>query len=191
MTESTSQASASQLSPLQIPPHPDFTRLIEIFSQPLHPLRSCTSNQAPANFPKTVFAWQVLTNEQLDDLARFFHQTSPPTLETRNYPLPIDKPWIGPKADPFVTVETKRLRFGRFIGLKGCESPLELRPSCDEPIASLAAMTNESQDEFLSDLLGDAEGALEVEWQMECEWQAGLGQRQPEPGYVGMGMVKG
>ncbi|KAJ5731401.1 uncharacterized protein N7483_005909 [Penicillium malachiteum] len=191
MTESTSQVSARQLPALQIPPHPDFRRLIEILSQPLHPLRSCTSNQAPANFPKTLFAWQVLTHEQLDGLARFFHQTSPPTSETKNYPLPIDKPWVGPKADPSVTVETKRLRFGRFIGLKGCESPLEPHPLSDEPIAPLPALNNEKQDEFLSDLLGDVEGALEVEWEMECEWQAGLGQRQPEPGYVGMGMVKG
>ncbi|KAJ5622374.1 hypothetical protein N7528_005606 [Penicillium herquei] len=191
MTESTSQVSTKQLPPLRIPSYSEFKRLIEIFNQPLHPLRSCTSNQSPANFPKTLFAWQVLTHEQLDDLARFFHQTSPPTSETRNYPLPIDKPWVGPKADPFVTLETKRLRFGRFIGLQGCESPLESGQYLEQELPPWTEMNLVNQEEFLSGLLKDAEVALEVQSRMEDEWQAGLGQRQPEPGYVGMGLVKG
>lgn len=54
----------------------------------------------------------------MDDLAHFYHQRTP-SVYTQHYPCPVDKEW---RCD--ATLEEKRRRIGRFIGLRGCESPV-------------------------------------------------------------------
>lgn len=51
---------------------------------------------------------------------------------------------------PSITLDTKRRRFGRFIGLRGCESPI------------------------------DSDQQREMEERMEREWQRGLERRREE-----------
>ncbi|KAJ5291084.1 hypothetical protein N7478_000335 [Penicillium angulare] len=116
-------AASSQLPPPRQLSHPDFQAFVQFLGQSLVPLVGCMSGEAPADFPDTLLAYKLLTHEQLDDLAWFFHQISPAIPETSHYPRPMNKPWIGARAEQGVSIETKRRRFGRFIGLQGCESP--------------------------------------------------------------------
>ncbi|KAL2798145.1 hypothetical protein BJX66DRAFT_334486 [Aspergillus keveii] len=105
--------------------HPEFEPTIARLSRPLHPLVSITTGLTHPFFPKSMLAFNILTSSELNELAIHFHQTYPPTRETFRYPLPV-KPWIatnGLVRDLGLDVEVKRRRFGKFIGLKGCESP--------------------------------------------------------------------
>ncbi|KAL4811920.1 hypothetical protein BDW67DRAFT_141675 [Aspergillus spinulosporus] len=120
--------SASQLnSVLEV--HPEFKDKIAHLARKLHPLVSYSTGLIHPYFPKSVLAFNLLTSAQLDALALHFHQVYPPRRETFLYPLPI-KPWLttnGFVRDLGVDTEVKRRRFGRFIGLKGCESPVKTR----------------------------------------------------------------
>jgi hypothetical protein len=105
--------------------HTEFEPTISRLSRPLHPLVSITTGLTHPFFPKSMLAFNILTSSELNELAIHFHQTYPPTRDTFRYPLPV-KPWVatnGLVRDLGVDVEVKRRRFGRFIGLKGCESP--------------------------------------------------------------------
>ncbi|KAL3465338.1 hypothetical protein BJX64DRAFT_285596 [Aspergillus heterothallicus] len=110
-----------------IHPHPDFLPTLERLSRALHPLVSVTTGLPHPAFPKSILAYNMLTTHELNDLAIHFHQVYPPTRETFRYPLPV-KPWVATNGfvrDLGFDIEVKRRRFGRFIGLKGCESPVE------------------------------------------------------------------
>jgi hypothetical protein len=69
-------------------------------------------------FPRTLLAFWLLTDAQLDDLAHFYHQRTPGPW-TRQYPCPVH--W--PRGRGAMGIEEKRRKLGRFIGLRGCESP--------------------------------------------------------------------
>ena len=83
---------------------------------PLRPLVRVTTSEPHPLFPSTVLQFWLLTSEQLDDLASFYHQRTPCEWSTQ-YPCPV--PW-----DTGAELETKRRRMGRFIGLNGCQSPV-------------------------------------------------------------------
>ncbi|KAL4927850.1 uncharacterized protein BDV17DRAFT_292127 [Aspergillus undulatus] len=115
-------------------PNPDFKQIITHLSQKLHPLVSVTTGLQHHHFPKSMLAYNLLTSLQLDELALHFHQTYPPTRASFNYPQPV-KPWLvtnGLVRDLGVDLATKRRRFGRFIGLHGCESPTGPEDSANE-----------------------------------------------------------
>ncbi|KAL4902565.1 hypothetical protein BDW74DRAFT_158035 [Aspergillus multicolor] len=115
--------------------HTDFKDKIASLSRKLHPLVSYSTNRTHPYFPKSILSFNLLTSAQLDALALHFHQVYPPSRETFRYPLPV-KPWLttnGFVRDLGVDVEVKRRRFGRFIGLRGCESPV--RAESQEPKA--------------------------------------------------------
>ena len=103
--------------------HPSFIPLIHHLQQRLKPLVSVTTDQTHPDFPQTLLAYNLLTMEQVDNLARHFHQVWPPLPHSGDYPVPI-RPWLGTLGEKGVDLETKRRRFGRFIGLRGCESPV-------------------------------------------------------------------
>ncbi len=84
----------------------------------LRPLLSVTTGEAHPAFPRTLLHFHILTAAQLDDLARFYHQRSP-SVWSWAYPAPVVTRWAR-DAD----VAAKRRRFGRFVGLRGCDSPV-------------------------------------------------------------------
>ncbi|KIW66477.1 hypothetical protein PV04_05810 [Phialophora macrospora] len=92
---------------------------------PLVPLISVATGLPHPQFPTTLLQYHLLTHDQLDSLARWYHQVEPAVQETFHYPACIPA-WTSlhdedGQAD--VDLETKRRRWGRFIGLRGCESP--------------------------------------------------------------------
>ncbi|KAL4798226.1 hypothetical protein BDV19DRAFT_386511 [Aspergillus venezuelensis] len=107
------------------PPSPHFKPMIDFLARKLHPLVSITTGCTHPYFPKSMLGYNILTSAQLDELAMHFHQTYPPTENSWRYPMPV-KPWLvtnGLVNDMGVDISVKRRRFGRFIGLEGCESP--------------------------------------------------------------------
>jgi len=81
----------------------------------LKPYVDANTSKAHPEFPGTLGAFDRLTESQLDALADHFHQSSPSEF-TNSYPIPIT--W-----SPSLPESEKRRKFGKFIGLQGCESP--------------------------------------------------------------------
>lgn len=80
----------------------------------LAPLVQLTSGQVHPAFPSTLLNFWLLTDDQLDQLAHFYHQRKP-CQWTRHYPCPIT--W-----GEGLTIEEKRRKIGKFIGLRGVSS---------------------------------------------------------------------
>ena len=117
-----------------------YANAVTHLSTPLVPLISVTTGLPHPHFPRSLLQYHLLTHHQLDSLARWYHQTQPATEESWMYPA-----WIPPYtahaaahaastnavdqpcSEGFeeVMLKTKRRRWGRFIGLRGCESPVE------------------------------------------------------------------
>lgn len=83
----------------------------------LAPLVQITTGDIHPDFPSTVLSFWLLTSDQLDELAHFYHQRTP-SLLSAHYPCPVI--W-----GRNLTLEEKRRKIGRFIGLGGCESPVK------------------------------------------------------------------
>ncbi|CAI4216492.1 unnamed protein product [Parascedosporium putredinis] len=80
----------------------------------------------PPPLPRLFVNYWLLTEAELDDMATFTTSAAPGCDERdallawfwrAEYAVPV--PW-----EDGASLETKRRRFGRFIGLRGCESPL-------------------------------------------------------------------
>lgn len=147
----------------------EFTELLDYLCTPIVPLVSCTTGRICPDFPKNILAYLLLTSTQLDTLARHYHQVWPPIPETYIYPTQI-LPWIGTPAHASIDLETKRCRFGLFIGLGGYESLRE------------AALVDE-----LSPMQSEAETEARILEFMEKEWQEALLRARREEcwGFVG------
>ncbi|KAK4131871.1 hypothetical protein BT67DRAFT_444287 [Trichocladium antarcticum] len=90
------------------------TKLAQM-SLALAPLVQLTTGAVHPSFPRTLLAFWLLTDDQLDQLAHFYHQRTP-CAWTAHYPCPVRwRPGMG--------LEEKRRKLGRFIGLRGCETP--------------------------------------------------------------------
>lgn len=111
-----------------------FEGLVDHLRNELTPLISVRTGKPHPAFPRSILQYQLLTHDQLDDLARHYHQTIDAGEERWLYPCPIGwgKVWCGrvpvtaTETDGgrrLVDLKTKRRRWGRFIGLKNCESP--------------------------------------------------------------------
>ncbi|KAI0482806.1 hypothetical protein GGR56DRAFT_208309 [Xylariaceae sp. FL0804] len=83
---------------------------------PLAPLVQLTTGAVHPHFPASLLGFWLLTDAQLEELAHFYHQRTP-CRWTACYPCPV--PWSSD-----LPLEDKRRRLGRFIGLRGCESPV-------------------------------------------------------------------
>lgn len=94
-----------------------FRRQLDHLRLPLLPLLSITTGKKHPDFPLTLLQYHILTEEKLDSLAHFYHQRTP-SVYSLEYPAPVIVSWNSQS-----TIEEKRRRFGRFIGLRGCESP--------------------------------------------------------------------
>ncbi|SPO00852.1 uncharacterized protein DNG_03600 [Cephalotrichum gorgonifer] len=89
---------------------------------PLAPLVQITTGHVHPAFPKYLLNFWLLTDDELDSLFEFYHQKGRNPYKVE-YPEPVD--W-----DENLDTMEKRRRFGRFIGLRGCESPV----ACKNPV---------------------------------------------------------
>ncbi len=110
---------------------------VEHLRNPLVPLISVMTGLPHPAFPINLLQYHLLTHAQLDSLARWYHQVEPAVAETFFYPtwIPAWTSLVGDDDNTNVGVdlETKRRRFGRFIGLRGCESPTSTGPEGEAP----------------------------------------------------------
>ncbi|KAG9229669.1 beta-xylosidase [Amylocarpus encephaloides] len=106
--------------------NPALASKIAQMSIPLRPLVSLADGSPHPAFPYTILNYWLLTASQLDDLAHFYHQRTP-SEHTYRYPCPVL--W---RTD--ASLEEKRRRIGRFIGLRGCDSPAVTEETIREEI---------------------------------------------------------
>ena len=150
--------------------HPSYHHALTHLSTPLVPLISITTGLPHPSFPKSLLQYHLLTHTQLDSLARHYHQTYPPSEASFGYPgwvtpwtsatSPIARRTYSSEANTVedsASLMTKRRRWGRFIGLRGCETP-----------------TTPEQDA--------QEGAEEMILRMEREWRRARERAEEERG---------
>lgn len=91
--------------------NPSLDGKLKQMALPLAPLVQLTSGHVHPAFPSTLLHFWLLTDDQLDQIAHFYHQRTP-CQWTRHYPCPIT--W-----GEGLSVEEKRRKIGKFIGLRG------------------------------------------------------------------------
>ncbi|KAK0628421.1 hypothetical protein B0T17DRAFT_491299 [Bombardia bombarda] len=128
-TSSSSSITARTLTARRAATNPAFKAKLAQMALPLAPLVQLTTGQVHPAFPSTWLNFWLLTEDQLDALAHFYHQRTP-SLWSAHYPCPIV--W-----DSALSLEDKRRKIGKFIGLRGCETPVV------RAAAAAAAMTEE------------------------------------------------
>ncbi|QKX54134.1 uncharacterized protein TRUGW13939_01218 [Talaromyces rugulosus] len=141
---------------------PQFKPTIEHFSKKLAVLVSVTSGEAHPDAPQSILAFHLLTNQQLDDIARHYHQVWPPMPESFEYPKMIPA-WIGTESEDTTDIATKRRRIGRFIGMRGCESPVE---------SSFGLSVHATEDSGTLD--ADQDECPGLAQRLEREWQEAM-----------------
>lgn len=117
--------------------NPEFAQKLDQMRLNLSPLVQITTGYIHPAFPRTVLQFWLLTDHQLEELAHFYHQRTPSHL-TGQYPCPVN--W-----NSSLPVEDKRRKIGRFIGLRGCESPIWLKT--EEEIAEEARLANSADED--------------------------------------------
>ncbi|KAI0889964.1 uncharacterized protein GGS22DRAFT_6661 [Annulohypoxylon maeteangense] len=96
-----------------------FREKLRQMALPLAPLVQLTTGEIHPCFPGTLLNFWLLTDAELEELAHFYHQRTP-CRWTFHYPCPIA--WGSE-----MPLEEKRRRIGRFIGLRGCETPIRVK----------------------------------------------------------------
>lgn len=111
-----------------------FREKLRQMALPLAPLVQLTSGEVHPAFPGTLLSFWLLTEPELEALAHFYHQRTPGRY-TLHYPCPIAS-WSSD-----LPLEEKRRKIGRFIGLRGCQTPTTtsttttpLRPRSEEEL---------------------------------------------------------
>ncbi|KAK9789688.1 putative Beta-xylosidase [Seiridium cardinale] len=117
--------------------NPAFAKKLQEMALPLAPLVQLTTGQVHASFPSTLLNFWLLTDSELESLAHFYHQRTP-SRWTFHYPCPVS--W-----DPSLGLEEKRRRIGKFIGLRGCETPVKVKS--EDEIMEEARRGRERDDE--------------------------------------------
>lgn len=98
--------------------HPDFLPLLHYLAQPLQQIVHCMSGEKAQDSPNNLLQFNLISAAQLDRLALFFDQIWPPAPQTYLYPRLLE-PWIGLPNEDEIDLQTRRDRFGQFIGLPG------------------------------------------------------------------------
>lgn len=112
-------------------PKPNLAPIVTRMQYPLAPLHPLPEGAPHPSFPATILAYHLLTEEQCDSIARYYHQlVSSPCVWTGGYPTTMD--WddefiehIGQIQGHQAKHDIKRRKIGRFIGLRGCDTPTE------------------------------------------------------------------
>ncbi|KAI0176284.1 hypothetical protein GGR52DRAFT_571249 [Hypoxylon sp. FL1284] len=124
---------------------------------PLAPLVQLTTGAVHPAFPGTLLSFWLLTDAELEQLAHFYHQRTP-CRWTYHYPCPV--PWSSD-----VPLEEKRRRIGRFIGLRGCESPVLAVAAA--PVSEDDAAAQAIRDEARAARLRNDEEEI---WRRKLRW---------------------
>lgn len=95
--------------------NPELYSKISAMKLTLFPLVQLTTGEVHPRFPRTILQFWLLTNSELEEIAHFYHQRTPCHL-TDHYPVTIT--WSSD-----LSLEEKRRKIGKFVGLRGCESP--------------------------------------------------------------------
>ncbi|CAK7215274.1 hypothetical protein SCUCBS95973_002426 [Sporothrix curviconia] len=106
----------SSLAARRMARRPALEAKLQHMAQTLQPLVHAATGDVHPYFPLTIVQFWLLNDEKLNSLASFYHQRTPHALKNC-YPCPVSWPRRG------LTLEDKRRKFGRFIGLRGCETP--------------------------------------------------------------------
>ncbi|KAM3089250.1 hypothetical protein ACMFMG_000855 [Clarireedia jacksonii] len=96
--------------------NPALADKLKSMALPLHPLVCLTTGQIHPAFPPTLLGFWLLTSDELDDMAHFYHQRTP-SAWTAMYPCPV-------RWNRHAGLEVKRRKLGKFIGLRGCDTPI-------------------------------------------------------------------
>jgi len=124
-------------------PHPKLTLETKISQMriTLAPIYPLPAGPPHTDYPQTVLHYWLLTESQLDSLAAYYHQLSPTNPWHNQYPACMNwDPEFLAKPTDFISkpskeeldallstderVAIKRRMLGKFIGLRGCETPL-------------------------------------------------------------------
>lgn len=120
------QSTTTRFGPRRAALNPAFQHKLEQMSLKLAPLVQLTTGEIHPDFPQSLLCYWLLTNEQLDSLAHFYHQRTP-CWWTTQYPCPVYWP-------SGLSLEEKRRKLGRFIGLRGCETPVPMMSPVSEEV---------------------------------------------------------
>lgn len=115
-----------------------FRERVALMRQPLLPLVNVVTAQPHPAFPENFLCFWLLTDAQLDELAHFYNQATPMDPHWRQYPCPVN--W----AEDLTTLE-KRRKFGKFIGLRGCDTPIKIMT--EEEIMAEARLARLAEEE--------------------------------------------
>ncbi|KAJ2905051.1 hypothetical protein MKZ38_006444 [Zalerion maritima] len=96
-----------------------FEEKLRQMALPLAPLVQLTTGKVHPSFPSTLVNFWLLTDWELESLAQFYHQRTPSPW-MHQYPCPIE--W---SID--LSIEEKRRKIGKFIGLRGCDTPVGIK----------------------------------------------------------------
>ncbi|KAK8175445.1 hypothetical protein IWX90DRAFT_411989 [Phyllosticta citrichinensis] len=105
----------------------EFAQKVDKLKLRLCPLYPMPCGPPHPDFPKSLLHFWLLNEEQLDNIAAYYHQTTA-NQWTELYPCPMH--WdVEFLADPALSPEDrlaiKRRKIGKFIGLRGCDTPIE------------------------------------------------------------------
>ncbi|KAI2629739.1 hypothetical protein GGR54DRAFT_635920 [Hypoxylon sp. NC1633] len=137
---------APQLGERRAATNAAFREKLQQMALPLAPLVQLTTGEVHPAFPGTLLNFWLLTDAQLEELAHFYHQRTP-CRWTLHYPCPIA--WSSA-----MPLEEKRRLIGRFIGLRGCETPLRVK----------------SEDEILEDARQARVAEDDDAWRRKLPW---------------------
>lgn len=179
----------------------EFEETLRYMATPLSPVVNIETGHPHLEFPRNHLAFHLLTSDQLDRLARYYHQVWPPLPATLTYPSEI-RAWVGAPDAANIDIATKRQRFGHFIGMWPYIHPVNSglsQPYSDCPeefavptsthIEDCEASTGDQNDIGGENVEGDQEatdnGEISVtvegllEW-MDREWEVALREARGE-----------
>ncbi|KKY16922.1 hypothetical protein UCDDS831_g06655 [Diplodia seriata] len=148
----------SSTSSTTVKKSPAFARKLAHLRLSIAPIYPLPDGPPHVDFPATMLQFHLLTEAQLDALARYYSQSAPDEW-TGQYPAAMgwDADFL---ADPALAdadrVRIKLRKFGRFVGLRGCDTPV------DETVARLRLAEARLEREI--ELQKDAERARDKLW---------------------------